>query len=706
MVTNQKIEKATDIGTSPEGIVKRWTLEIRAADDEESGFRDKAASVEKRYRDEERTGGHRFNILWSNTQILKAAIFSGDPKPDVRRRYRDRDDVARTAAQILERALEYTVDSQDFADVIQNTVHDYLLPGRGVARIRYLFDSEKTSPVRVDISEEEADEDLGEDTDIMRDEDGLFFFEEGEERITRESVIAEYVPWDDYRQSPAKMWQDVRWVAFRTYMTRDELTDQFGEVGKQTDLVEDWPDDANQSVYGREGEPDELIFNRALVWEIWDRDSKEMIVISPGSLVPLYKGEAPLQLKGFFPCPKPMISIRSNRTLVPVPEFVMWQDQADELDRMTSRIDRLVDAMKVRGVYPSHIKDDLSKVLKGSDNDLIPVDDFETLAERGGFEGIIAWIPIEPITNALQVLIAQRANLIQSIFEITGVSDVFRGATDPRETYGAQRLKTQFGSLRLKPRQEEASRFVRDLFRLMSEVIAEEFSPQTMMRMTGTDLTMDAAEAEAEKLKATQIPQMGPGGEMMPPPPIQPKKPEMEEVINLLRDDGERGFRIDVETDSTVAQDEGQGKSDAAEFITAIGNFFNATFPMVQTGAIKPDAMGAILSFGARRFKAGRSLEDIFNEIGQPPPLGQQPVGGQQEDPEDAETKAKIAEAAQKAAADQSKAQTDVAIAAEKIKLEREKIAMDREKMEGEFAIKRAELEIKAAESVSRAATV
>ena len=49
----------------------------------------------KRYRDDSRTRNNpnaRFNILWSNVQVIKPAIFARLPRPDVSRRFLDNED--------------------------------------------------------------------------------------------------------------------------------------------------------------------------------------------------------------------------------------------------------------------------------------------------------------------------------------------------------------------------------------------------------------------------------------------------------------------------------------------------------------------------------------------------------------------------------------------------------------------------------------
>ena len=588
------IEEVKDVESKgPSGIVERWFLELGDADKEEAEWRQRAVAVEEQYRaEQENENQSRFHILWSNTQVLHAAIFSGDPEPDVRRRFRDKDEVGKNAAIVLERAIKYTKDNHDFKSVIDDVVTDYLLPGRGVARVRYIplmgqaeDVEEPVTPIeRFDIAGGESRFYVGqdgkefEDTDgeVMQGEDlGHFRIKQGEQEVVYEEVIADYVPWDDYRQSPAKRWEDVRWVAYRTYMTRKEMVEQFGKIGNDVNLVSKWHGDSTDSL-----ETGKDIFERALVWEIWDKDADEMIIVSPGLIdKPIYRGEVPLNFKNFFPSPRPILSLRSNRTLIPVPEYILYQDQAIELNKLTARISKLIDATVVRGLYDASLKDQLKSLFRIGETEMFPVEGFQSLLEKGGIDGVVAWVPTEAFANAVQILLAQRASLIQAIYELTGIADVMRGSTNPNETFGAQKLKAQFGTLRLTPRQEEVARFIRDLFRLFSEVIGEEFSSESILKMVGDEVVSEE---------------------------------DMPAVMEIISSDGERGFVVDVQTDSTVAADDQQGKQDVSEFMGAIGKFYSDVMLPMQAGALTPEQAQGLVAFAARRFKAGRDVEELL----------------------------------------------------------------------------------------------
>ena len=77
-----------------------------------------------------------------------------------------------------------------------------------------------------------------------------------------------------------------------------------------------------------------------------------------------------------------------------------------------------------------------------------------------------------------------------------------RGATDARETLGAQQLKTQYGSTRIRDKQEEMVRIARDLVQIVAEIITEKFDPVTMIEMSQTQLpTQEMQQQQVQQLQ-------------------------------------------------------------------------------------------------------------------------------------------------------------------------------------------------------------
>ncbi|HAU29880.1 MAG TPA: hypothetical protein DCW68_07240 [Rhodospirillaceae bacterium] len=527
-----------------------WRAELELARNDRKEWLDKTRQVIDRYRDEREGSARaerRLNVLWSNTETLKSALFARPGKPDVRRRWSANadDEMFRDMATVLERALAYGQDRHDPFLPVSSAVLDMLLSGRGVVRVGY-------------------DVVLGEETDAA----GVV-----REVLVDQEVREEYVHYADFLHAPARKWDEVRWVAFRHLMTRDALAARFGEAGFEVPLGHSIAQESSP----RKGEVPEG-FRRAELWEIWDADSRMRLWFCEGMDRLLAREEDPLGLDGFFPCPEPLCGpVRTNDTLMPVPEFCIYQDQADELDRLTMRIHRLVDALRRRGVYDAQFKNELASLALAEDNRFIPVDAYAALREAGGLSGVFASEDITPIAQVIASLYQQRQALIQQIYEVTGISDIVRGATDPRETATAQRIKGQYGSLRLRMRQDAVIRFVRDLVRLKAEIVAEHFEPGILTAMTGLPVSAD--------------------------------------MLLALRRDSLRNYRIDVETDSTVFEDTESEKAQRMQFVQAITSFGEKWIPAMQRmPEIAPLAI-ALLGFSVRAFKAGSGLEDTITRV-------------------------------------------------------------------------------------------
>ena len=562
--------------TDQSAAVDKWLKEIDLAGHHEKSWRERAEKIVKRYRDEDRPDDDdgkksRFSILYANTEVLKGIMYQRTPVPDVRRRFLDKNPIARQSAQVLQRALSYTVDSQDFDAVMEGIVPDLLLPGLGVAAVKYVPTFGKqpmTSPDGQPV--------LGDDGKPVMPK----VFEE---------VKADYFEWDMFRMKPAKRWTKVSWVAFGELYTRDDLITAFGEEkGKACTL--DWKPKAEE-------EKDEAL-KRALVWALWDKKAKKVRFLSKGfTSAPLLEVDDPLHLEGFFPCPKPAYSIYSTTSLIPVPEFIQYQDQALELDAITERIDSLVDQLRFRGVQDAS-KDELSKLADAKDGEFIPIENLAALMEAGGLDKLMMTAPLSTLAQVLLGLYDQRDRVLQIIYQITGLSDIVRGASVASETATAQEMKGRYANVRIGPRQRCIAKFARDMFRLMAEIIAEKFEPETLKLMTGPDLwTVEMPNPQTgqkQKVDATQ------------------------QIMEMLRNDKLRGFNVDVETDSTIQPDASEEQKNRIEFLTAVSGFVTGIGPAVQSGAMPKDVALEFLSFGARGFKMSPQLEDAIDRIGQP----------------------------------------------------------------------------------------
>lgn len=575
-------------------VYLRWKKELDAADRHERSWRERAKKVVKRYRDEEvlddaRTDYDsevRFNILFANTQVLKSQIYQKSPVPDVRRRFNDRDPVARQAALVLQRALTYSIDAPccDFDMVYEAIAEDVLLPGRGLNIVRYYPVMGQVAQPVIDPQTQQPmlDPATGQPVTQMV------------EQVVSEDVYPEYVEWEWLRISPAKHWKKVRWVAFGELLTRAELVRQFGEaIGNATKL--DWkPDDTEREA------PQDEDKHRALVWMIWSKTDRKVYAISRGyTQGPLRVVDDPLGLECFFPCAMPVYAdTKTSCSLVPIPEYVQYQALAIELDLVTERIAVLVDALRRRGVYDAN-QPELERLAKAGDNEFVPVTNYTALLEKGGIQNALVELPIETLSKVVLSLYQQREQIKGVIYEVTGISDIVRGATKPSETLGAQQLKAQYAGTRIGKRQKALQLNARDTLRIMAEIISEKFSPQSLKMMTGPEMWMIDA------------PQPQPDGTV-----VMGKADATNEIMTLLRNEKLRGFRIDIETDSTIQPHAEEEQKNRVEFLAAVTQYIGQVSPLVAQGAIPLDTAKEFLAFGARGFRVSPQLEEAIDRLG------------------------------------------------------------------------------------------
>lgn len=641
--------------------VKDWLEEINLSlKRNEKKWWKKADRVIKRYRDEresERDNAKKYNILWSNVETLKPALYNQPPKPEVRRRFKDNNPVARQASMILERALEYSIDSYDFDGVIKSCREDYLLPGRAVSWGRYVptYGDEITPKNRLMAMEEgffDSDGNAYTEEQITFDTEGPFIPGEPYQPVAYEEAVCEYVYWKDFIHGDAKRWEDVTWVARAAYMSREELMERFGEKGRYVKLNYK-PDELDEYDENKTSK----MSSKGRVWEIWDKTSKRVYWVSDSYKDDfLDESEPPLNVHGFFPCTKPLYAVSTNDTMDPIPEYCMYQDQAQEIDTLTTRIGKLLPAIRVAGAYPGGEKNSaLGRMLsESSENRLYPVDNWAMFAERGGVEGMISWLPIEQITNTVVRLYEAREKTKQELYEITGLADIIRGASVAAETATAQRIKGQFATLRLSDRQRDLNVFIRDALRLKAEIMCEHFSAETFQLMTGLQV-----------------------------PP---------EVMELFRNDPVRGFMIDIETDSTIMADEQEDKQSRVEFLEAVTGFIGTLLPIAQQAPAMAPLLGEMILFGVRGFKAGRQLEESIEQALQMMQQQAQQAPQQQPDPKQIEAEARAQKLQQEMQMDQAKLQQEMQIDQAKLQHETQ---LENAKFQQEARIKQAEFGLK-----------
>jgi hypothetical protein len=207
----------------------------------------------------------------------------------------------------------------------------------------------------------------------------------------------------------------------------------------------------------------------------------------------LDEGEPHLDLSSFYPCPRPAYSTLKRRTLEPVPDYLRYESHLNQINDLTSRIYGLLDQIRVKGLIPtgSDIGEAVETAMREASEDtfLIPVP-AAGLTQAGG--QLIQFLPLDMFANTVTGLIQARQQLINDFYELSGISDIMRGATDAQETLGAQQLKSQYGSIRVREKIDELQRVARDVCAIVGEIICANFSGESLQQISLSTLPTDA----------------------------------------------------------------------------------------------------------------------------------------------------------------------------------------------------------------------
>lgn len=564
---------------------EQWVNEIACYDREFERWRKRAEAITKRYRDYDEQDASKkstsdFNILWSNVQVLMPATFARLPQPDVSRRWRDNDPVGRVAALLLERALSFEIEHYpDYRSAMKNSVLDRFLGGRGTAWVRY---EPHFSPMDPPPNPEAT-----ETVQVTDDADEANAYEE----ISNECAPVDYVHWRDFGHTLARTWEEVTGVWRKVYMTRKAMDERFGESAAGIPLDAKPTEDSTTIQRAGGAEQKSL----ACIYEIWDKATGTALWLSKSTGRLLDERPDPLKLTNFFPCARPLFATTTTDNLVPVPDYKLYQDQAKQLDKLAGKISGLIDMLEVRGVYDKAVPA-LARLFKEAGNgSLIPVDNWAAFGEKNGLKGSIDIFDISPIVAALNEAYSAQDVVKNTIYEIMGVSDITRGATDPGETLGAQKLKGQYGNMRLRSKQDEVALFATELLQIKAQIMCQHFQPQTFLRI-----------AAADQLMPEDQQYIGPALQLLMGE--RAANPEMDTAQGPLS-----SFRVEVSTDSMVQMDESQEKAESNEFLGAVSGYMEKAVPLLEQAPQMAPLVVGLLKFGVSRFKVGRAVEGMID---------------------------------------------------------------------------------------------
>jgi hypothetical protein len=405
----------------------------------------------------------------------------------------------------------------------------------------------------------------------------------GEERVSFEDAPIDYYHWRDVAWGWGRTFADLPWIGFRTWMKKDDVAARFGdEVAELVELK-------NESVVtNKQEEPsgadEDSAWRKAEIWEIWDKTTRRIVWYSPGYDKVLDSRPDTLHLSGFYPCPPFLVANQTTSLYVPTADYYLAQDLYNEVDTLQTRISIITEAVKVVGLY-NRESGDISRMFKeGTDNDLIPVDNWALFAEKGGIAGQIDWVPLDAITEALLRLRELRDEAIGLLQQVTGMSDIMRGELGGQyEGVGQSQLKAKFGSVRVQALQDDLAKFASDLLQIKAEVISRHFDPETIAQRANVDHTFDV--------------------ELVP------------QAIGLIKQPEQARLRVRVKPESVGMADYSQLKQERTEYLGAMSSFLQGIGPILEVEPGSKPFFLEMLKWSLAGFKGSETIESVFDKM-------------------------------------------------------------------------------------------
>lgn len=573
------LESRKDFKKTPSGQYKYWMRELSAAEKLLRNFTKLGGKIVRKFKGgqrggrdimaaEQRTGGFRLNLFFSNVITLQSMLYGNLPKVEVSRRHDDpQDDTGRVASLILQRLLNNDVqdNGKEYNSVLRAVLQDRLLPGLGCARVRYVVEAGA-----------------------------------GGNGVQSEEAPIDYYHWRDVRWGWARTFSAVPWIGFRSFLDKDAVESRFSaEIAEKLQYSAQTvsSDDKDE----QDDSDTDSAWNKAEIWEIWDKKQRKIVWVSPGYDKVLDTKDDYLKLSGFYPCPPFLLANPTTSLYVPTADFYLAQDLYNEIDTLQTRISIITEAVKVVGVYDRSAEGVQRMFDEGVDNDLIPVDNWALFAEKGGIQGQIDWVPIEAVTAALDKLQEMRTETIQLLQQTTGMSDIMRGELNNQyEGVGQTQQKAKFSSVRVQALQDEFAKFATDLLQLKAEVIGNHFSPQTIAQYANLDETFDM--------------DLVPG------------------AIQLIKNPDAARLRVDIRPESIAMVDYGELKMERTDFLTAVATFMQSAAPILEQEPSSKPFLLTMMQWGLAGFKGSQSIEGVLDKAIEAALKEQQNGQGQKKD--------------------------------------------------------------------------
>jgi hypothetical protein len=418
-----------------------------------------------------------------------------------------------------------------------------------------------------------------------------------EDKDSNQKISLDNVRWQDFVMDTKPTWKSVSWVARRLLFTKRQFKETF-DVSEEKisgtvslDSVYD-----NVALFDTFGDNSNYIE----VWEYFDKPTLTQYYVSKQYNVDSDSDSSRYIVKKkkfdgadpeyFLPTPEPPLLMYNGINLLPSSDVWVYINELTELSQISKKRSKLIESLHLRG-YTDTARANIINSMSSATKNGLGLDEDDNIIACAGFtpspqDPLIYYVDNEPRLQLLQFLQTEYQFLVERIYSLTGISEQMRNVTsnEDDETATSIRLKSKFGSRRLKEHQQKLLNYwvgilkillhriccaynIKDLKNIFSydfrdsvkkdiqEIVFERADLHRQLQTIQQQL-QQAQQQQQQSVAAPEPSQMGQtpsdfpqpnqDGGMPPPPPMQ-AQPEQ----NLQQQQGIAGAQL---ADATVNQ--------------------------------------------------------------------------------------------------------------------------------------------------------
>lgn len=307
-------------------------------------------------------------------------------------------------------------------------------------------------------------------------------------------------------------------------------------------------------------------------------------------------------LSDFFPCTEPMLINSSTKEFWPVCEYHQVSDILDDIHQIVGRMILLTKAIRVRFLFDSSIRELKQLIGETGEGGGLGVPNLQQsliTAKGGSLANLVAYFPVAEMIEGLKNMYEAFDQRLNMYYNLTGLSDLIRGQTlDVEKTYGERQLEGKFAMNRFEPFQRKVQEWIKDNYQMGMEMALKMFSPESL-------------------------------DEYITPQTLDPEdKQRYEPALELLKSNKRRRFRVDFETDSTIAINQEWKRKQAIDLANTLTKALESTAQVAETNPELGKTELKVLKHLVGEFSDGKlfvdeiqdSIEDVIEKAMQPKP--------------------------------------------------------------------------------------